>query len=91
MKLALVDNNPDNLAKAKGSLGSTQPTEVYNVDVSKIDQWQDLRAKVKKSFGGVDFLMLNAGISVKGGWENIDYFHKVIACITQEEAKKHFK
>ena len=77
MRLALVDNNASNLSKAKQSLGTDQTTETYEVDVSKIEQVHDLRSKVQSTFGGVDLLMLNAGLSAKGGWENMDYFHKV--------------
>lgn len=80
MKLAIVDNNTTNLELAAKAIPSTteSPTETYNVDVSKIDQWHDLASKVKKTFGSVDFLMLNAGIGAKGGWENTDYFHKIM-------------
>ena len=79
MKLALVDNHTENLQKAKTSLTTDGAlvTETYNVDVSKIEQWQDLREKVKGTFGGVDMLVLNAGIAASGGWENHDYFRKV--------------
>jgi len=78
MKLALVDNNTENLALAKASLGTEQTTETYSVDVSKIEQWSDLRDKVKKTFGDVDFLMLNAAVGVTGGWENVEYFRKIM-------------
>lgn len=77
MKLALVDISAENLSKAKHSLSSGVLTETYARDVSKLDQWQDLKSSVEQSFGGVDFLMLNAGIGLKGGWEDTDYFHKV--------------
>ncbi|KAI9722825.1 MAG: hypothetical protein M1828_004391 [Chrysothrix sp. TS-e1954] len=78
MKLALLDNNAENLSLAKQSLGSEQTTETYEVDVSKLEQWEGVRDKVKSSFGGVDFLMLNAGIGAKGGWENAKYFHNIM-------------
>ena len=47
------------------------------MDVSKIDDWKDLKAKVEMDFGLVGLLMLNAGIAVKSGWEDMEYFHKV--------------
>ncbi len=47
------------------------------MDVSKIDEWSDLRAKVDMDFGQVNFLMMNEGIGLKSGWEDIEYFHKV--------------
>ena len=77
MKLALLDNNSENLKLAKEKLGSTETTETYEMDVSKIEQWKSVREKVESTFGGIDLLMLNAGIGAKGGWENTNYFHKV--------------
>lgn len=79
MNLALVDNSSENLALAKESLASSeQITETYTVDVSKTEQWHDLRDKVKKTFGDVDFLMLNAAVGGTGGWENVEYFRKIM-------------
>ncbi|KAI4216350.1 MAG: hypothetical protein LQ351_001360 [Letrouitia transgressa] len=77
MKLALVDISAESLSNAKHSLDNGILTETYARDVSKLDQWHDLKSSVEQSFGGVDFLMLNAGIGLKGGWEDSDYFHKV--------------
>jgi len=57
--------------------GAGGKIETYEMDVSKAEQWAELRTKVKASFERVDFLMLNAGVGAKGGWENLDYFHKV--------------
>ena len=78
MKLALIDISAHNLSSAKESLGTDPLTETYSVDVSKIEEWRELKSKVEKSFGGVDFLMLNAGIGPKGGWEDVEYFHKIM-------------
>ena len=77
MKLALVDNDPQKLSKARDVFKESSETETYAIDVSKIDEWKDLKTKVDKSFGHVDFLMLNAGIGLKSGWEDTGYFHKV--------------
>jgi len=79
MKLAIVDNNSDYLAKAKESLGEkgSDDVETYQIDVSQIDQWKSLKEKVQQKFKTVDFLMLNAGIGLKGEWEDADYFKKV--------------
>lgn len=79
MKIAVCDNNKEYLSKARETLGTSQAddVEVYEIDVSKIEQWRELKEKVQKRFGGVDFLMLNAGIGLKGGWEDTGYFHKV--------------
>ena len=77
MKLAIVDNNAETLGMAKQTLGIEQETKTYEVDVSDLSQWGPLWEKVKKTFGGVDLLMLNAGRSAQGGWENSGYFEKV--------------
>ena len=81
MKVAIVDWNTENLAKAKQTLGEKSPEEVetYQVDVSKIEQWKELKDKVGKKFGEVDLLMLNAGIGLKGTWGDEEYFQKVSA------------
>jgi len=77
MKLALVDNNASMLSKAKEIIGTSEMTETYEVGVSQLDQWQELKEKVQKTFGGVDLLMLNAGIAPKSGWDDVEYFRKV--------------
>lgn len=114
MNLALVDNNAELLARAKKELpdgsaggdggsgsgsGGAAKIETYEMDVSKAEQWAELRTKVKASFERVDFLMLNAGVGAKGGWENLDYFHKVrssclalvqtLSCITPRHTAPH--
>jgi len=79
MKVVIVDVNAENLSKAVASLkeSSENDVESYQVDVSKIEEWKELKGKVEKRFGGVDFLMLNAGIGLSGGWEDVNYFQKV--------------
>lgn len=76
MKLALVDNNKELLARAKAQLSGTE-VEAYDMDVTRVEQWEELREKVKTRFGHVDFLMLNAGIGTKGTWGEAGYFQKV--------------
>ena len=81
MKIAVVDNNSEYLARAKETLGgggSSQEIETYEIDVTKTEQWLNLKEKVHHKFGGVDFLMLNAGISMKGTWGDAGYFQKVL-------------
>ncbi|MCJ1418354.1 hypothetical protein MMC32_004701 [Xylographa parallela] len=80
MKLALLDNNAANLAKAKASLleSATADVETYEMDVSQLAQWTEVKAAVTQRFGGVDFLMLNAGVGVSGGWEDVEYFRKIL-------------
>ncbi|TID12893.1 NAD(P)-binding protein [Venturia nashicola] len=77
MKVAIADNNAHYLAKAKETLNGGSDVETYQLDVSKIEQWKDLKGKVRQRFGPVDFLMLNAGIGLKGTWGDTDYFHKI--------------
>ena len=77
MKLALVDRNTEALHAARSQFDNGGPTQTYAMDVSKIDEWSDLRAKVEMDFGQVSLLMLNAGIGLKSGWEDTEYFHKV--------------
>ena len=77
MKLALVDRNTEALTEARSQFDNGSATQTYSMDVSRIDEWSDLRAKVEMDFGQVSFLMLNAGIGLKSGWEDTEYFHKV--------------
>ena len=77
MKLALVDRNTEALSAARSHFNNGSDTKTYAMDVSKLDEWSDLRAKVEMDFGQVSFLMLNAGIGLKSGWEDTEYFHKV--------------
>lgn len=77
MNLALVDRNSEALSEARSQFNDGSDTKTYAMDVSKIDEWSDLRAKVEMDFGQVSFLMLNAGIGLKSGWEDTDYFQKV--------------
>lgn len=79
MKLALVDVNAEQLIKAKESFGNQTEVETYPTDVSQIEEWKSLQAKVEAKFGRADFLMLNAAIGAKSTWEDIAYFHKVIS------------
>lgn len=78
MNLALVDKDIVKLSSAKLSFNhGDAAVRSYAMDVSKIDEWSDLRAKVEMDFGQVQFVMLNAGIGLKSGWEDVEYFHKV--------------
>ncbi|KAL8829630.1 MAG: hypothetical protein Q9170_006087 [Blastenia crenularia] len=78
MKLALVDLDQKKLSEAKASIGEEALTETFAKDVSQIEQWHDLKSAVEESFGGVDFLMLNAAIGLKSGWDDTEYFHKIM-------------
>ena len=76
MKLALVDIHNENLATVVSLLGDVE-VETYAADVSKIEDWTELKAKVEQRFGAVNLLMLNAGIAAKGDRETVEVFHKV--------------
>ncbi|KAL8743154.1 MAG: hypothetical protein Q9190_004464 [Brigantiaea leucoxantha] len=84
MNVALVDSNKQNLSKARdlfsgdGGGGDESSIETYETDVSELDQWRELRSSVEERFGGVDFLMLNAGTATAGGWEDVEYFRKIM-------------
>lgn len=79
MKVAIADRNDHTLSLAKKSLSGSD-VETYNMDVSELSQMQSLREKVQQRFGGVDFLMLNAGMAERGkSWEDHGYFQRVMA------------
>ncbi|KAH0041081.1 short chain dehydrogenase/reductase, partial [Aureobasidium melanogenum] len=69
MNVALVDKSTESLEKAKDVLSGTaktgQKTEVYDMDVSELAQWRNLKSEIEAKFGNVDLLMLNAGASFK--------------------------
>lgn len=80
MNVALVDINAEGLTAARKALNSTatgNTIEAYTVDVSRIEQWADLKVKVDEKFGEIHLLMLNAGVGGKGEWEDGAYFRRV--------------
>lgn len=77
MKLAIVDKDPERLASALAHF-KDGPAKSYCMDVSKIDEWADLKAKVEMDYGLIHFLHLNAGIGLNSGWEDTGYFHEVV-------------
>lgn len=66
MKVTIVDFNQTTLDFAIQNLKKEVKGEVKCVkaDVGDKEAWKKLREEV----GDVDFLMLNAGVAVKGGW-----------------------
>lgn len=82
MRVAVVDFNSTTLDLAKKTLNGGDSVETFNVDVSKDEQWADLKTSVGKKFGDVDFLMLNAGVGTKGTWGEKDYFQKVCSTLS---------
>ncbi|KAF2009461.1 NAD(P)-binding protein [Aaosphaeria arxii CBS 175.79] len=81
MRVGVVDINKDTLEYAKAQLqGKDSDVEIFQADVSKEDEWKTLKGKVETRFGSpVDFLMLNAGVQVKGTWGDDAYFDKTLA------------
>lgn len=84
MRVAVVDNNYGSLEKAKKHLSSVGDAnvETFEADVSKEEDWSNLKREVQKRFGlgdegGPDFLMLNAGVGARGTWGDGEYFQKV--------------
>ena len=81
MRVAVVDWNVDYLSKAKSTLledKGPEDVETYQIDVSKTNDWKELKDKIGQKFGSTpDFLMLNAGIGVRGNWGDAEYFQKV--------------
>src|ERR1700748_1489520 len=63
--VAILARNPDSLAEAKGiaSQGASGKVETFQCDVSKSDEVTKTFAAVTKTFGQVDILINNAGIS----------------------------
>lgn len=77
MKLGLVDINATSLAKAKEFLGNSTDVETYSIDVGQLSQWESVKSSFESKFGGVDFLVLNAGISMPHSFEDADKFRKI--------------
>jgi len=79
MKVAVADFNTEYLSKAKTTLDekNTGDVETYQIDVSKLLEWGELKSKVISKFGSPDLLMLNAGIGLKGTWGDSEYFSKI--------------
>jgi len=78
MNVVIIDNNIDNLDKAKKTIDGK--VETLKMDVSKIEEFEELKNLVGKSYGGkIDFLALNAGIGLRGTWSDPEYFQKIMA------------
>jgi len=76
MNVAIVDNNKATLKAAEKSVG--EKILAYEMDVSKIDEWRNLKDKIESSYGRIDLLHLNAGIGLKSTWEDTSYFQRIM-------------
>lgn len=77
MNLILVDNNTSQLETAKSTLSSSAKVETHFIDVASLDAWTNLKTSVEQGGRKLDFLHLNAGIGLKGDWNDSTYFHKI--------------
>ncbi|KAK7543803.1 short chain dehydrogenase/reductase [Phyllosticta citricarpa] len=81
MKLAVVDIDPDTLARAKAELSKdgAADVETYAVDVASHEEWDKLKKDVVGRFGSVEVLALNAGTAGKGSrWGEREGFEKIL-------------
>ncbi|PHH92018.1 hypothetical protein CDD83_9303 [Cordyceps sp. RAO-2017] len=76
MKVFIADRDAEALRKAKSELGQEVATSV--TDVSKPESWKTLKNTVLEAFGSVELLVLNAGMSAKGGWGDDGYFRQIL-------------
>jgi NAD(P)-dependent dehydrogenase (short-subunit alcohol dehydrogenase family) len=51
MKVVIVDNNGSNLSSAKSATNGTIDT--VEMDVSKLEDYEELKSKISKEYGGV--------------------------------------
>ena len=68
MHLALLDNDRDNLSKAKAALDEINPkltTEAYAMDVADQSAWKDIAEKISSVFPEIDLVVMNAGKGFK--------------------------
>ncbi|KAK9857395.1 hypothetical protein MYU51_020791 [Penicillium brevicompactum] len=68
MHLALLDNDRDNLSKAKAVLTEINPkltTEAYAMDVADQFAWKDIGEKILTVFTEIDLVVMNAGKGFK--------------------------
>lgn len=89
MNLGLLDINKETLTKAKStleSISSEGKVQTYALDVSDHSAWLTVRDSLATDLpdnkNTIDFLLLNAGTSVKPTtaqpWEDISYFTKTL-------------
>src|SRR6186713_3629031 len=75
MRVVLVDLNETGLQKAKAALSEEGKSEVFThaMDVGKLEAWNGLKDfLMEKLDGKLHFLVLNAGVGLKGGWEDVE-------------------
>ncbi|KEY73598.1 hypothetical protein S7711_09134 [Stachybotrys chartarum IBT 7711] len=78
MNLVLADRNEAALKALDDELGIDSSVVKAESDVSKLDDWERLKEIAENKYGGVELVVLNAGMSAKGGWEDHDYFRTTL-------------
>src|ERR1700743_208785 len=84
MHLALLDINKDSLSAASAALQQIDNkllTLTYEIDVSDLEAWTAVKSDLEGKFQTIEFLMLNAGMSIRttSPWKDAAYFHKTLA------------
>lgn len=84
MKVAIVDREPNSLQSALDTLQSQlqhnrTPDDIktYAIDVGDEAAWTTIKSAIVESWGGVEFLVLNAGTYIKGEWEDSSWWKAV--------------
>jgi NAD(P)-dependent dehydrogenase (short-subunit alcohol dehydrogenase family) len=79
MNVVIADRNTEALGSAKDTLSGDDSTVLAaNVDVANTADWQKLKETAVSKFGSVELLVLNAGVGMRGGWGDEEYFRKVM-------------
>ncbi|KAH8906573.1 short-chain dehydrogenase/reductase [Coniochaeta sp. PMI_546] len=76
MKILITDINEESLSSASASV---QGAITVKADVSNLDDWSKVKDRVQSDLGGkIHLLALNAGRSVKSGWDDVGAFHQIL-------------
>lgn len=76
MKILITDINEETLSSASASV---QGAITVKADVSNLDDWSKVKDRVQSDLGGkIHLLALNAGRSVKSGWDDVGAFHQIL-------------
>lgn len=78
MRVLIADVNDSALSSASTSIGDKNISTI-KADVSSLSDWASIKSKVDSDLGGkIHLLALNAGRSVKSGWDDVSAFHKIL-------------
>lgn len=65
-RVVLLDINDEKLEKAKNELSQLSQIFSFHLDVSNVDEWNDVALKIKELVGVPNILINNAGVGVGG-------------------------